>query len=98
MKKPFFIIHDKIIDPVQASEFTEVLTSNFISKKAKEDAYVIIVEDMDSKEVYELLASKLSFDSRLMVIEMTNFYGFFITGAVFEWLKESFPTWNWIKK
>ncbi|WP_445721202.1 hypothetical protein [Flavobacterium sp.] len=50
---------------------------------------------MEAKEVYELLASKLSFNPEFMVIELKNFYGYFINSSVFDWLKQSFPDWKW---
>lgn len=97
MKNCYIIIYE-IDNAKQLDEFVDIINSNFISKKAKQNSYIVIVEDLAAKEVHDIIFNKLSFEAQIMVIKMTNFYGTFINQSVFDWLKEQFPNWSWVEK
>ena|ERR1700757_2375755 len=99
MNSPFVIVYDNFLDKTNEAQFIEVLTSSFISKKGKNYMYFISVDTekyKEAKDIYNLLASKLKFDSSFIVIELSNFYGAFSSGDVLDWVKEQFPNWHFI--
>jgi hypothetical protein len=97
MKKAYIIIHEEIKNPDQANELLETITSTFISKKAKRNASIVIAENMEAKDVYDKLTSKITFSAEILVVELTNFYGQFMNATVIEWLKISLPHFNWFE-
>lgn len=94
MKSPFIIVFDDIADKANIAILVEVITSNFVSKKAKENLFIIVSEDKKTKEVFELVKSKINFSASIIVIELNSFYGNFFDIGTANWIKETFPIMN----
>lgn len=96
MKKSFAIIFDPLNKSLMDG-FEETIRSNYISKKAKENMYIIVVDNVSSpKEIFENLRSKLDPEISFLVIDMSAYYGLFKESAIV-WLKEQLPSTNWVE-
>ncbi len=95
MKDPYIIIYDNFDDPEHENLFVEAITSNFVSKKGRENMYIIINDkELNSVDIFELIKSKLDIESNFIVVKLDDFYGTFNYHAL-EWLKHKFPDSNW---
>jgi hypothetical protein len=96
MKKSFAIIFDPIIQESDEKKFVEAIRSKYVSKKAKNNMYIIISDhDESSKLIYDDLFSRMNFPISFLVIQLDSFYGLFQEEAV-SWLRDQFPKHNWV--
>ncbi|MDB5226031.1 MAG: hypothetical protein JWN78_224 [Bacteroidota bacterium] len=95
MKQAFILIYDYISDKKAEVELLETITNNFVSKKAKSNCYVIVGEkDQTPKEIYDIIAPKISDHISLTVFELGLFYGK-VQNDLPDWMKEKFPDWEY---
>lgn len=98
MKEPYVIVFEQISDKTKKEEFAELIRSNFISKKGTSFSFIISAQDVkQTKEIFDIIESKLSFKADFFVVEMNNFYGNFYPDAL-TWMYEQFPSSNFINR
>jgi hypothetical protein len=98
MKKAVALIFDPIVNTNQMTEFEEVIRSNYISKRAKANVFVLSMnEDVNSKDIHNSILEKCSFRPSFLIIKMEYFYGNFISKDFVAWFKEQFSDINWIE-
>ena len=96
MKKAFAIIFDPLSKPIM-DDFEEVIRSNYISKRAKDNMYIVVVENnINPKDIFVNLRSKVSPEISFLIIVMSEYYGLFKESAV-DWIKEQFPDMTWVE-
>ncbi|MGX7666524.1 hypothetical protein [Flavobacterium pedocola] len=97
MKKKYAIIYDPINVSSELENFTEVISNNYVSKKAKTNMILIIGENTSPKEIYEKLNLKFKYKPSFIIIEFDSFYGMFKIEAQ-DWITEHFPDMIWADK
>lgn len=96
MKKPYLIIYNPFDTPEEEIAFSEVISSNFISKKIRKNAYAIVNDKgLKPKEIFDLIHEKSDLDSNILIIKYDKFYGTFHSEGI-NWIKEKFPDLDWI--
>jgi hypothetical protein len=97
MKTCYIIIFDKIENKTNKAELVEAIRSSYISKQGKENMFLIIIENKTkTKDIFELINSKINFKAEILVSEFTNFYGHFLNAEVNDWIMSQFPDKEWI--
>lgn len=90
MKSPYIIIIEDTLDKKNKEELIEIIRSNYISKQAKDNAYLIsIINNQEPKEVFKFIESKVSFELTILIVELSKFYGVLFSEAI-EWLEVHF--------
>lgn len=98
MKKAIAVIFDKIEDAQQMTEFEEVIRSNYISKRAKENVFILALnEEPNAKDIHDQIEQKCSFKPNILVIKMEYFFGNFDSKDFIAWFKEQFSHMTWIE-
>lgn len=98
MNKLFIIDYLKIDDIAHEKEFVDAITSNFISKKARDYSYFIINDKkLSAQTIHKTLESKIDFKTDFIVVDLENFFGTFNEDAI-RWLFEKFPDIDFINK
>lgn len=98
MKYPFIIVIDNVPDKANVAFLVDVITSSFVSKRGRENFFIIISENNRSKDIFELIKSKINFNADILIIELDNFYGNFFDINTVNWVKENFPEMNYTIK
>jgi hypothetical protein len=93
-KSSFIIISETISDTLQMGQFTEAITSQFVTKRAREQSFLIVSEGKDAKEIFQMIESKMTSKINFLVVEFENFYGYFIDDSVADWLRTHFPKFD----
>ncbi len=95
MKKPFVVIFDTIDNENEMSDFEEVIRSNYVSKKGKENVFIIAADENEkSKNIHNFIMERCSFSPSLLVIKMEFFYGMFNSNDFIPWFREHFSHMN----
>jgi hypothetical protein len=98
MKKAIAVIFDPIVDVKHMAEFEEVIRSNYVSKRGKENVFILALnEEQNSKDIHDFILSKCSFKPSLLVIKMEYFYGMFQSNDFIEWFKGQFSHMDWLE-
>lgn len=96
MKEPYIIIYNSFDSPKDEVLFIEAIASNFISKKGRDNMYIINSDKgLFAADIHKLLTSKLNIESDFLVVGLSNFYGTFNNDGI-KWLKKEFPDINWL--
>ena len=96
MKYPYIVIFVKFNTPENEQEFTEVMTSNFVSKRIHNNIFAFKKEKgTKPADVFNLIETKLSFKTNIMILKLSDFYGTFSNNGI-GWIKENFSEISWI--
>ena len=73
MKKAIAVIFDPIVDVKHMAEFEEVIRSNYVSKRGKENVFILALnEEQNSKDIHDFILSKCSFKPSLLESFFSN--------------------------
>jgi hypothetical protein len=91
MRYAIGLIYNSISDPKSLAQLEEVIRSNYVSKKAKDNFYVLSLEKEEKTiDLHNFIISKCKFKPSLLVFRMDVFHGTFSDDFV-NWFKAQFP-------
>lgn len=96
MNRAYIINYNTFDNPEDEKIFIEAITSNFVSKKVRENTYAIVNEkNLGASDIHKMIKSKIEIDSSFIVVSLQYFYGDFLPEGL-KWIKETFTEINWI--